>query len=85
MLEGNVVIDQEGRTVRADKVTIDKTQTFAHAQGRVQLAQGGLLSQSDEIDYNLRTQTGNLDNSFIFLNNNMPMVMLGRSREPLRM
>lgn len=64
VLEGNVVIDQEGRTVRADKVTIDKTQTFAHAQGRVQLAQGGLLSQSDEIDYNLKTQTGNLDNSF---------------------
>lgn len=63
-LEGNVVIDQEGRSIRADKVTIDQTQTYANAQGRVQLAQGGLLAQSDQINYNLKTQTGDLNNSF---------------------
>ncbi len=34
------------------------------AQGQVQLAQSGLLTQSDEIDYNLKTQTGDLNNSF---------------------
>lgn len=64
VLQGNVVIDQEGRTIRADQVTIDSTQTHASAQGRVQLAQSGLLTQSDAINYNLKTQTGDLNNSF---------------------
>ncbi|MEG0745137.1 MAG: LPS assembly protein LptD [Acinetobacter sp.] len=64
VLQGNVIIDQEGRTIRADQVTIDPTQTHAKAQGRVQLAQSGLLTQSDHIDYNLKTQTGDLNNSF---------------------
>ncbi|MCM1959285.1 LPS assembly protein LptD [Acinetobacter modestus] len=64
VLQGNVVIDQEGRTIRADQVTIDSTQTQASAQGRVQLAQSGLLTQSDAINYNLKTQTGDLNNSF---------------------
>ncbi|NAR58081.1 LPS assembly protein LptD [Acinetobacter haemolyticus] len=64
ILQGNVVIDQEGRTIRADQVTIDSTQTHANAQGRVQLAQSGLLTQSDQINYNLKTQTGDLNNSF---------------------
>ncbi|MEC8567472.1 MAG: LptA/OstA family protein, partial [Pseudomonadota bacterium] len=64
VLQGNVIIDQEGRTIRADQVTIDSTQTYANAQGRVQLAQSGLLTQSDQINYNLKTQTGDLKNSF---------------------
>ncbi|ERS03133.1 MULTISPECIES: LPS-assembly protein LptD [Acinetobacter] len=64
VLQGNVIIDQEGRTIRADQVTIDSTQTYANAQGRVQLAQSGLLTQSDQINYNLKTQTGDLNNSF---------------------
>ncbi|EPG37646.1 LPS-assembly protein LptD [Acinetobacter colistiniresistens] len=64
VLQGNVVIDQEGRTIRADQVTIDSTQTYANAEGRVQLAQSGLLSQSDAINYNLKTQTGDLNNSY---------------------
>lgn len=64
LLEGNVVLDQEGRQVRANKVTIDQTKTYAHAQGNVQLAQNGLLSQSQDIQYNLNEQTGNLNDSF---------------------
>ncbi len=64
VLQGNIVIDQEGRTIRADQVTIDSTQTYANAEGRVQLAQSGLLSQSDAINYNLKTQTGDLNNSY---------------------
>ena len=63
-LEGNVIIDQQGRMVRADKIKIDNTQTHAKASGNVQLAQAGLLAQSDQIDYNLKTQTGRLNNSF---------------------
>ena len=63
VLKGDVIIDQEGRTIRADQVTIDSTQTYANAQGRVQLAQAGLLTQSDQINYNLKTQTGDLNNS----------------------
>lgn len=63
-LKGNVIIDQEGRQVRAENVTIDKTQTIAHAQGNVQLAQNGLVSQSQKVDYNLKEQTGNLSDSF---------------------
>lgn len=64
ILDGNVVIDQQGRMIRADSITIDKTQTFAKAKGNVQMAQSGLLAQSDQIDYNLKTQTGDLDNSY---------------------
>lgn len=64
VLEGNVMIDQDGRQIRADKITIDKTQTFANAEGRVQMAQAGLLAQSDQINYNLKTQQGDLNNSF---------------------
>ncbi|SPL69851.1 LPS-assembly protein LptD [Acinetobacter stercoris] len=63
-LSGNVVIDQQGRMIRADQVTIDKTQTYANAKGNVQLAQGGLLARSDQINYNLGTSTGDLNNSF---------------------
>lgn len=63
-LEGNVVIDQQGRMVRANSIVIDKTQTHAKAQGNVQLAQAGLIAQSDLIDYNLKNQTGNLTNSY---------------------
>ena len=62
-LEGNVIIDQQGRMVRADSIIIDSTQTFAKAKGNVQMAQSGLLAQSDRIDYNLKTQTGELNNS----------------------
>lgn len=63
VLEGNVVIDQQGRQIRADQIKIDKTQTYAKASGRVQMAQAGLLSQSDSINYNLKTQQGDLSNS----------------------
>ncbi|OTG88506.1 LPS-assembly protein LptD [Acinetobacter sp. ANC 3813] len=63
ILEGNVVIDQQGRQIRADQIQIDKTQTFAKASGNVQMAQSGLISQSDSINYNLKTQQGDLNNS----------------------
>ena len=64
VLEGNVVISQPGREIRADKITIDQTQTYANAEGRVQMSQAGLLSQSDQINYNLKTQQGDLNNSY---------------------
>jgi LPS-assembly protein len=63
-LKGNVILDQEGRQVRAEHITIDKDQTIAHAQGNVQLAQSGLISQSSKVDYNLKEQTGKLDDSY---------------------
>ena len=63
ILEGNVAIEQQGRLINANAVTIDKTQTFAHAKGNVQMAQGGIVSKSDEINYNLKTQQGDLSNS----------------------
>lgn len=64
VLSGNVEIDQEGRLIRANEMIIDQTQTFAKAKGNVQIAQGGLITQSNQIDYNLKQQTGELDNSF---------------------
>ncbi len=64
ILSGDVVIDQSGRMIRADEVTIDKTQTYAKAKGNVQMAQGGIIAQSDQIDYNLKDETGKLNNSF---------------------
>ena len=64
LLKGNVIIEQQGRQIRADQVTLDQSQTYAKAEGRVQIAQGGLLSQSDGIHYNLKNQQGDLTNSF---------------------
>ncbi|WP_445115881.1 LPS-assembly protein LptD [Acinetobacter sp. WZC-1] len=64
ILSGDVVINQEGRMIRANEVAIDKTQTFANAKGNVQMAQGGLIAQSDQLNYNLKDETGNLNNSF---------------------
>ena len=64
ILNGNVIIDQDGRMVRADKLTLDKTQTFAKGEGNVQLAQAGLISKSNKIDYNLKAQTGDLNDSY---------------------
>ena len=63
-LEGKVVIDQSGRMVRSDQLILDKTQTFAQAKGNVELAQAGLITRSDSADYNLKTQTGDLKDSF---------------------
>lgn len=63
VLEGNVSITQPGRQVTANKVTIDKTQTHANAEGQVQMAQSGLIAQSDQVNYNLKTQYGDLKNS----------------------
>lgn len=63
LLEGNVIIAQDGRQIQANQVSIDQSQTFAHAKGNVRMAQGGLLSQSEEINYNLKTQQGDLKNS----------------------
>lgn len=63
-LEGNVEIDQEGRMVRADKLELDETQTYAKLEGNVQMAQGGIFAQSNAINYNIRTQTGDLNNSY---------------------
>ncbi|AOA59899.1 LPS-assembly protein LptD [Acinetobacter larvae] len=63
-ISGNVLINQQGRLLRADEVKLDRTQTYAKATGNVQLAQGGLIAQSEKIDYNLRDETGQLDDSF---------------------
>lgn len=63
-LEGDVNIDQQGRMIRADKLELDATQTYAKLEGRVQMAQGGLFAQSDQINYNVRTQTGDLNHSY---------------------
>ena len=63
-LEGNVVIEQDGRQVRANQIILDQTQTIAQALGQVQLAQDGIFAQSDQIQYNLETKQGDLNNSF---------------------
>lgn len=63
-LEGKVVINQDGRMVRSDSLILDKTQTYAQARGNVELAQAGLITRSDSADYNLKTQTGDLQDSF---------------------
>ncbi|PVZ89954.1 LPS export ABC transporter periplasmic protein LptC [Serratia sp. S1B] len=63
-LKGNAIIDQEGRQIRAEQITIDKDKILAHAQGNVQLAQNGLVSQSNHVDYNLKEQMGNLNDSY---------------------
>lgn len=63
-LSGDVTIEQTGRKIRADKVTIDPTMTHATAQGRVEMAQGGIVAQSETIRYNLKEQVGKFENSY---------------------
>lgn len=62
-LSGNVLIDQPGRSVRADKINLDATQTIATAQGNVQLMDAGLLSNSERATYNLNKETGKINDS----------------------
>lgn len=64
VLKGNVEIEQQGRKIFANQVELDETQTHARASGKVQLAQDGFLTQSDSIDYNLKTETGDLKQSY---------------------
>lgn len=63
-LIGDVTIEQQGRQIRADKVTIDPTMTYATAEGQVEMAQNGIVAQSDRIRYNLKEQIGDLENSY---------------------
>lgn len=63
-LSGNVTIEQQGRQIRADKITIDPTMTYATADGQVEMAQNGIVAQSDRIRYNLKEQVGDLENSY---------------------
>lgn len=63
-LVGDVVIEQQGRQIRADKITIDPTMTYATAQGRVEMAQDGIVAQSDQVRYNLKQQIGAFENSY---------------------
>ena len=62
-LSGNVNIDQPGRSVRADRINLDASQTVATAQGNVQLMDAGLLSRSDKAVYNLNDATGTITDS----------------------
>lgn len=70
VLRGNVIVEQPGREVRAENLTLDKTQTHALAQGNVQMAQNGLISQSQHINYDLQKQTGQLSDSYFISETN---------------
>lgn len=63
-LSGNVVISQPGRQIRAEKLILDETQTFAKAIGQVEMAQGGIVAQSEAVNYNLKGQVGEFENSY---------------------
>lgn len=62
-LSGNVKIDQPGRSIKADKIQLNATQTIATAQGNVQLMDAGLITQSDKAVYHLNDATGQVSNS----------------------
>lgn len=62
-LSGDVSVDQPGRSMHADKVTLDKTQTVATGEGNVVLADAGLVSKSDSAVYHLNNESGQLQNS----------------------
>lgn len=58
LLSGQVRITQPNRLLEADRISIDATQTIAEASGQVRLSEAGLLTQSDTLRYNLKTQQG---------------------------
>ncbi|MDO4222905.1 MAG: LPS assembly protein LptD, partial [Acinetobacter sp.] len=68
-LSGNVVIEQQGRQIRADKLRLDPTHTYATVEGRVELAQDGIVAQGDAVRYNLKEQTGDFENSYYISEN----------------
>lgn len=57
-LSGNVRISQPNRLLEAERIEIDATQTIAKAIGQVRLSEAGLVSISDQLTYNLKTQSG---------------------------
>lgn len=57
-LSGKVRISQPNRLLEADRMEIDASQTVAKATGQVRLSEAGLVSLSDQLTYNLKTQSG---------------------------
>ncbi len=62
-LSGNVLIDQPGRSVRADQLSLDASQTIASAEGNVRIADSGMISLSEKATYNLTDQSGKSTNT----------------------
>ena len=81
-LEGDVVIEQQGRKIRADKVILDPTQTYATVQGTVEMAQDGIVAQSDSVRYNLKQQTGDFENSYYISEQNQAHGRAGKIKRP---
>lgn len=57
-LSGKVRISQPNRLLEAERMEIDASQTIAKATGQVRLSEAGLVSLSDQLTYNLKTQSG---------------------------
>lgn len=55
---GNVVVKQEGVTLRADKITLKNDTKEAHAVGNVILEQYGRVWTGEEVHYNFLTRKG---------------------------
>lgn len=56
-LSGAVRVSQPNRLLSADQIQLDASQTQVEAQGTVRLAEAGLVSEGDQLRYNLQDQS----------------------------
>jgi len=65
--DGNVVIDGQGRQIRASHLTLDSATDIVTADGPVTLREDGLLLKGDHASGNLFAGTGVMDNATFLL------------------
>ncbi|MBI5682676.1 MAG: LPS-assembly protein LptD [Deltaproteobacteria bacterium] len=64
---GNVIVTQEGSTIRASKMAIDMLESLGTAEGNVELTdEGGNVLKGDRLDFNIDTKTGTVKNGRMF-------------------
>lgn len=62
-LTGHVELNQPGRRLQADRLTLDRDQRLATATGHVRLSQNGLTSDSEALSFDLQQQTGLIEHT----------------------
>lgn len=68
--EGHVRLTRQGRTLTADRMTLNQTRRIARASGHVQLAAGDDLLNGERLEWHLDRETGTLVDGTMFFSQN---------------
>jgi LPS-assembly protein len=68
--EGHVRLNREGRTLTADRMTLNQTSRLANAFGHVNLTSGQDSLSGERLEWHLDQETGTLTDGTLFFNDN---------------